>query len=40
MLWRYRHRLNLHAIIADDGTECGAHESTAQKLKTDMYFGV
>lgn len=36
MLWRYRR--HVHTITADNGTEFCAHESIAQKLKTDVYF--
>lgn len=36
MLWRYRR--HVHTITADNGTEFCAHESIAQKLKSDVYF--
>jgi IS30 family transposase len=36
MLWRYRR--HVHTITADNETEFYAHESVAQKLKTDIYF--
>lgn len=36
MLLRYRR--HVLTITADNGTEFCAHESIAQKLKTDVYF--